>query len=149
MRDYAYTLIKNEMDSDFEDKCQAIAKKRRDRKVSISKYLPPYIHTPDEPDIGEAIKQQSDSGKSANQLGAAAASKVSPCRKRKVPSWQRGFLGSRKKRKRDRPVLSETPAEDQVGFGLLRVAFRNGTDQFVGSFNQQDKFSRIHLNESS
>lgn len=45
LRDYAYALIKNEMDSDFEDKCQDISKKRRDRKVSVSHYLPAYINT--------------------------------------------------------------------------------------------------------
>lgn len=34
------------MDSDFEDKCQEIAQKRRDRKESVTKYLPAYIHAP-------------------------------------------------------------------------------------------------------
>lgn len=46
LRDYAYTLIKNEMDTDFEDKCQEIASKRKERKASVTKYLPAYIHTP-------------------------------------------------------------------------------------------------------
>lgn len=34
------------MDTDFEDKCQEIASKRRERKASVTKYLPAYIHTP-------------------------------------------------------------------------------------------------------
>jgi hypothetical protein len=46
LRDYAYTLIKNEMDSDFEDKCQDISLKRQIRKASVQKYLPAYIQTP-------------------------------------------------------------------------------------------------------
>ncbi|CAG9853574.1 unnamed protein product [Phyllotreta striolata] len=45
LRDYAYTLIKTEMDTDFEDKCQEISHKRRQRKHCPSKYLPPYINT--------------------------------------------------------------------------------------------------------
>lgn len=111
LRDYAYTLIKNEMDSDFEEKCQTIAKTRKDRKVSISKYLPPYINTPDAPDLGDNTNKQNTSGKS--QLNATT-SKISPCRKRKISSWQRGFLSNRKRRKRERQVLGETAAEDQV-----------------------------------
>lgn len=112
------------MDSDFEEKCQAIAKKRKDRKVSVTKYLPQYIHTPDEPNAGEVLNKQSDSGKSGNQINVGAT-KISPCRKRKISSWQRGFLSSRKRRKRDRPVLSETAAEDQVVVlvGLFLVTY--------------------------
>lgn len=33
------------MDSDFEDRCQSIAKKRIDRKASVTQYLPAYITT--------------------------------------------------------------------------------------------------------
>lgn len=46
LRDYAYTLIKTEMDTDFEDKCQEISRKRRIRKHCPTQYLPPYINTP-------------------------------------------------------------------------------------------------------
>lgn len=46
LRDYAYTLIKTEMDTDFEDKCQDISRKRRLRKHCPTQYLPPYINTP-------------------------------------------------------------------------------------------------------
>lgn len=46
MRDYAYTLIKTEMDSDFEDKCQDIKKQRKQRKACTAKYLPSYMITP-------------------------------------------------------------------------------------------------------
>lgn len=113
------------MDSDFEDKCQSIAKRRKDRNVSVSKYLPPYINTPDAPNImmmggdaaaAPASSKQSDSGKSGNVTNnvAVTSTKVSPCRKRKISSWQRGFLSNRKKRKRERPVLSEAVEEDQV-----------------------------------
>lgn len=45
LRDYAHALIKNEMDSDFEDQCQKISKRRIDRKASVSQYLPAYINT--------------------------------------------------------------------------------------------------------
>lgn len=34
------------MDTDFEEKCQEISKKRKERKHCPTKYLPPYINTP-------------------------------------------------------------------------------------------------------
>lgn len=119
------------MDSDFEEKCQKISKMRKDRKVSVSKYLPPYINTPDM--VGHLTNNQQqqqqpqeDNGKiDGNLLDGATAtsggntvtpssSKISPCRKRKISSWQRGFLNSKKKRRRERANLSATITEDQV-----------------------------------
>lgn len=52
LRDYAFTLIKKEMDSDFEVKCQEISKKRKDRKACVSQYLPAYINTASQGKIG-------------------------------------------------------------------------------------------------
>ena len=40
LRDTAYALIKAEMDSDFEDRCRAIAQDRKKRKDSPSRYAP-------------------------------------------------------------------------------------------------------------
>lgn len=34
------------MDSDFEEKCQEISENRHKRKVCVSKYLPPFLQTP-------------------------------------------------------------------------------------------------------
>ncbi|RZB40407.1 Bromodomain and/or AAA domain containing protein, partial [Asbolus verrucosus] len=116
LRDYAYTLIKNEMDSDFEDKCQDIALKRQTRKASIQKYLPAYIQTPDninlntkqeepaEKATGDAEANStmtdaktSDKPKSDEKNDSSTTSRVSSSRKRKIPSWQRGYLKKRKK----------------------------------------------------
>lgn len=33
------------MDSDFEEKCQDISKKRKERKASVTQYLPPFLQT--------------------------------------------------------------------------------------------------------
>lgn len=55
--------------------------------------------------------------KNSNHVGINSTPnmKVSPCRKRKISSWQRGHVNNRKKRRKDRPVLSENAVEDQVG----------------------------------
>lgn len=110
------------MDSDFEEKCQSIAKRRKDRKVSVTKYLPPYINTPDAPNMLDTTSKQSDSGNVIN-TSTSTVSKVSPCRKRKISNWQRGFLSSRKKRKRERPVLCETIAGDQVILFIFNIYY--------------------------
>lgn len=34
------------MDSDFEEKCRDISKKRKERKASVTEYLPPFLQTP-------------------------------------------------------------------------------------------------------
>ncbi|KAK7872821.1 hypothetical protein R5R35_006699 [Gryllus longicercus] len=45
LRDTAYALIKAEMDSDFEDQCQNIAKARSKRAESPSRFAPDFVHT--------------------------------------------------------------------------------------------------------
>lgn len=99
------------MDSDFEEKCQEIAKKRRDRKVSVSKYLPPYINTP--LDDCESNTNKPSEEKSGNQVNAGT-SKSHSYRKRKIPSWQRGYLSNKKKRKREQVIGETTVTDDQV-----------------------------------
>ncbi|XP_018330905.1 ATPase family AAA domain-containing protein 2 [Agrilus planipennis] len=122
LRDYAHALIKNEMDSDFEDTCQEISKNRRMRKVSVTNYLPAYIQAP-----GIDTKVTSiDASDDKNEKHDISMNGVSSCmeqtspltklthsnRKRKAgSSWKRGIL--KKKKKKDRPVLSENPADDQ------------------------------------
>jgi hypothetical protein len=117
LRDYAYTLIKNEMDSDFEDKCQDISLKRQIRKASVQKYLPAYIQTPDHFFDGKPVEKtqeepeetnlaNQETNKSSEKLkveektdnGSAKVNNSS--RKRKIPSWQRGYLKKRKRNSR-------------------------------------------------
>ncbi|KAK4885527.1 hypothetical protein RN001_001798 [Aquatica leii] len=126
LRDYAHTLIKNEMDSDFEEKCQRIAKERMDRKVSVAQYLPAYITTAENsmnlleeketkesvqepapeprPDTENPVQEQNSNRKSLPLLSTTA-------RKRKY-SWQRGCL--KRKRKQERHFSNPNSSmEDQ------------------------------------
>ncbi|XP_050294665.1 ATPase family AAA domain-containing protein 2-like isoform X2 [Anthonomus grandis grandis] len=100
LRDYAYTLIKTEMDSDFEDKCKDIKQKRKKRKACVSKYLPPYIVTPDKHNLG--VAQQDDEPSTSDRIQSklnGERARISPVRKRRVPSWQRGFVKKPKRTK--------------------------------------------------
>lgn len=122
LRDHAYAMIKAEMDSDFEDQCRTIARKRRERKASTSQFLPDFIHTPDQKDTydrenadsqteekqGECIDEE------LSQKTEVTSARVSPHRRRKVPLWARGFLGPRKRKRSSRNVLSESQQQDEV-----------------------------------
>lgn len=134
LRDYAYTLIKNEMDSDFEEKCQEISKKRRERKACITKYLPPYIITPENMNLNKVDDDKTDvnkagatsngtvdssSTKTSNSQETAeektvvkeVVKRTSPTRKRKM-SWQKGFVKKKKKIKFVESVMS--PVREDV-----------------------------------
>jgi hypothetical protein len=45
LRDTAYTLIKAEMDSDFEEQCKEISRARKRRAESPSRFAPEFVHT--------------------------------------------------------------------------------------------------------
>ncbi|KAL1514100.1 hypothetical protein ABEB36_003418 [Hypothenemus hampei] len=98
LRDYAYTLIKTEMDSDFEDKCQDIKQHRKRRKACTSKYLPPYMITPDAGcnqmplDLKVTDEPSTDTAERSRQ-------RISPIRKRKIRfNWKHGYLGKKSKK---------------------------------------------------
>nr|XP_023012859.1 ATPase family AAA domain-containing protein 2-like [Leptinotarsa decemlineata] len=100
LRDYAYTLIKTEMDTDFEDKCQTISCNRKKRKHCPTKYLPPYIYTPEgqvdhESMLDTTLDEQQDK---LNEKSAEKFDSRTP-RKRKR-SWQKGQLLVKKKKKK-------------------------------------------------
>ncbi|XP_033610153.1 ATPase family AAA domain-containing protein 2 isoform X3 [Cryptotermes secundus] len=59
LRDTAYTLIKAEMDSDFEEQCKEISRARRQRAESPSRFAPEFVRTKPQasratPDEGQA-----------------------------------------------------------------------------------------------
>jgi len=45
LRDTAYTLIKAEMDSDFEEQCKEISRARKRRAESPSRFAPEFVRT--------------------------------------------------------------------------------------------------------
>ncbi|CAG9830242.1 unnamed protein product [Diabrotica balteata] len=96
LRDYAYTLIKTEMDTDFEDRCQEISQKRRQRKHCPLKYLPPYIYTPE---LMDEDVQNDPEGNAQPDLKGDGKVDSKSNRKRKKCRWQRGELGKNKKRR--------------------------------------------------
>lgn len=152
LRDYAFTLIKNEMDSDFEDKCQEIARKRKERKASVAQYLSPYLHTAASTRLGNNPSQQIttnvqnkvadhnsdtttkgcgvlDVCSASGSTGTASTSTNNShnsssvvsapttvttvmsagstnIRKRRIPSWQRGYVTNSKRRRQHRAQRS-------------------------------------------
>ncbi|KAF5301316.1 hypothetical protein FQA39_LY10714 [Lamprigera yunnana] len=127
LRDYAHTLIKNEMDSDFEDKCQKIAKHRVDRKACVSQYLPAYITTAENKGLTvteeKEVKEEnvenpvSETCQNSTNIEEQPTRKSYPLlsisvRKRKY-SWQHGYL--KKKKKRDKSLSANSSFEDQDG----------------------------------
>ncbi|KAG5890643.1 hypothetical protein JTB14_034932 [Gonioctena quinquepunctata] len=114
LRDYAYTLIKTEMDTDFEEKCQDISFKRQERKHCPTKYLPPYIYTP-EGEINHETKNDTSGNNQDLKFHQKSAEKYdtkSP--KKRKRSWQKGNLMIRKKKKRTTLDSSNLQAEDKA-----------------------------------
>ncbi|XP_072379827.1 ATPase family AAA domain-containing protein 2-like isoform X1 [Diabrotica undecimpunctata] len=107
LRDYAYTLIKTEMDTDFEDRCQEISQKRRKRKHCPLKYLPPYIYTPE---LMDEDVQNDPEGNAQPDLKDDGKVDSKSNRKRKKSRWQRGELGKNKKRR----TLDNSQNEDKA-----------------------------------
>ncbi|XP_064211854.1 ATPase family AAA domain-containing protein 2 isoform X3 [Tribolium castaneum] len=129
LRDYAYTLIKNEMDSDFEDKCQDIALKRQVRKASVQKYLPAYIQTPEDFNLVAKSEEPADKNteeteqtnpsqevkvpekpKTEEKLNESTSSttKLNTSKKRRSQnSWQRGYVKKRKRTSKTSECLQQ------------------------------------------
>ncbi|CAH0551689.1 unnamed protein product [Brassicogethes aeneus] len=117
LRDYAYTLIKSEMDTDFEDKCQGIATTRKFRKVCTTKFLPPYIKTPENQTLTEkekesAKKNNEENGDKSNEVLTPAQRAHSPNRKRRF-KWQKGFIQKPKRAKMTPEVNEKTSTGDE------------------------------------
>jgi hypothetical protein len=56
LRDTAYTLIKAEMDSDFEEQCKEISRARRQRAESPSRFAPEFVRT--KPEASQATADE-------------------------------------------------------------------------------------------
>ncbi|KAL3287427.1 hypothetical protein HHI36_001898 [Cryptolaemus montrouzieri] len=132
LRDYAYTLIKTEMDSDFEEKCQDIAKSRKGRQRKV-KHLPEYLVTPDIASCLDELEEK-DSEKTIvvnRKSEPCPISKVTPLRKRKAGSWQKGFVKSNKRKKKEKMSLDNEEEEK-------KAAERSSGDEFKENNPQLD-----------
>ncbi|XP_067006517.2 ATPase family AAA domain-containing protein 2 [Anabrus simplex] len=120
LRDTAYALIKTEMDSDFEQQCRVIARARRERAESPSRFAPEFVLTrplaPASKDDTGGARSQSvgplcNSGIKVigmeNSINSSVHHKPSwkyggeSClKKRRTTPWARGLLkhGSKKKK---------------------------------------------------
>ncbi|XP_063226724.1 ATPase family AAA domain-containing protein 2-like isoform X2 [Bacillus rossius redtenbacheri] len=131
LRDTAYTLIKAEMNSDFEEKCREISRSRKQRAVSPMRFAPEFLRTNMQtanlragnyqPVQTDASKQSSsepskDVDTSPNQPvenNAATSPGAKKCawrfgehyrtKRRKSSFWARGELGCKKKKPRAHP----------------------------------------------
>lgn len=138
LRDTAYTLIKAEMDSDFEEQCKGIAKARRERAESPSRFAPDFVQTKPEasaskentqPDNDKTLetsplsnsKNSSPNSVETNVIGSGGSpgliksnwrfSDSCLVKKRRRSAWSRGLLkhNGGKKKKLDRRLCSLSP----------------------------------------
>lgn len=116
LRDTAYALIKAEMDTDFEDRCQAISADRKKRKGSPSRYAPApeFIHTASSPCVkvqaanGNKEEISRVNGDLSSHSSVASHNGAPPSgRKRRPSSWSRGFIKSKTKKKKIEDPTSE------------------------------------------
>nr|CAD7574190.1 unnamed protein product [Timema californicum] len=141
LRDTAYTLIKAEMNSDFEEKCQEISRSRKKRSISPSRFAPEFLRTnilttsykgiamaqTDSPSKDPGMLPSKERGThslhQARINGSLSGVKKSgwkyngePCRtkKRKSSFWARGELGCRKKKVTPRRVVSISPENNSL-----------------------------------
>ncbi|XP_031352102.1 ATPase family AAA domain-containing protein 2-like isoform X3 [Photinus pyralis] len=120
LRDYAHALIKNEMDTDFEDKCQKISKERVSRKASVSQYLPAYIITAENKGLrpveadGEPQQVEECPPTTPVETPEKRSSPVmsGSVRKRKFQScWRNGYLAKKRKRREKTSVANDSTEE--------------------------------------
>ncbi|KAH1015165.1 hypothetical protein HUJ05_012934 [Dendroctonus ponderosae] len=104
LRDYAYTLIKTEMDSDFEDKCQDIKKQRKQRKACTAKYLPSYMITPNLQQLNLDIEEKGSveiGDVDSQDTPDRSRNTISRIKKRRIRcNWQNGYLKRKSKRQK-------------------------------------------------
>ena len=94
LRDTAYTLIKTEMDTDFEDKCRGIRDRRETRQAKATDTAPDFVYTQPLPSNGSSsngssIKVVNGEKTTPNSVGK---------KKRKRSAWARGMLQKPKKK---------------------------------------------------
>ncbi|XP_047120172.1 ATPase family AAA domain-containing protein 2-like [Schistocerca piceifrons] len=132
LRDTAYTLIKAQMDSDFEEQCKVIAKARRERAESPSRFAPEFVLTTNEQTSSKenspklASTPVKDSMTSTDTSGGNGSNEITgfpkshwkfnsdSClsKKRRRSAWSRGLLrhsSGKKKKHCVRHVLSLSP----------------------------------------
>lgn len=119
LRDTAYTLIKTEMDSDFEDKCRSIRTSRHKRKTTVTDLLiPDFVYTQPLPSNTIAASNNASNGgtSSSSNKSSISATPTSNGKKRKKRSlWSRGFLAKPKKKPHlDKSLDSKKDENEEV-----------------------------------
>ena len=119
LQDFCYALVKSEMDTDFEDECKDIVKRREKLSEELSK--------PDEEASGAAkntaaaVVAAADGTLNSNgALNQSAASSVTSSSRKKKPrkkasSWARGESRSRKRPRRDPISNGDVHADEEDG----------------------------------
>ena len=101
LRDNAYSLIKAELDSDFEDKCREISKNRKvlsaeDKLSENNECSKSDINVSNSHDkVDKSSKDVCNSSNSPLLNGRRSSS-----RKRKIPAWARGYVKKNPKKKK-------------------------------------------------
>ncbi|KAF2363130.1 Bromodomain [Trinorchestia longiramus] len=96
--DTAYTLIKTEMDSDFEDKCQSIREARKKRKTKVTHLVPEFVYTEPPPVHVSSNGTSPQNGNSSSSGDKAAAIRTPRKFKRRSSYWARGCIVKPKKK---------------------------------------------------
>ncbi|XP_047735925.1 ATPase family AAA domain-containing protein 2 isoform X2 [Hyalella azteca] len=111
--DTAHTLIKTEMDTDFEDECQKIRESRKKRKTQVSHLIPEFVYTDPPVPAQVAGNETSTNGSSSgNGDKSIIFQHPTPKRKKRRYKWSRGTLPALKKRISSDKSLESTKNEE-------------------------------------
>uniref|UniRef100_A0A8C4ULJ4 ATPase family AAA domain-containing protein 2 n=1 Tax=Falco tinnunculus TaxID=100819 RepID=A0A8C4ULJ4_FALTI len=103
LRDTAYAIVREEMDEDFEQRCEEIKESRKERGCSSSKNAPPFYHVMPKQNSLPECKKTDPKCTEKMKIPAAPVYSSTPCRndamskrKRRKHKWSSGIIAKRK-----------------------------------------------------
>ncbi|NXK06734.1 ATAD2 protein, partial [Herpetotheres cachinnans] len=99
LRDTAYAIVREEMDEDFEQRCEEIQESRKERGCSSSKNAPPYYHVMPKQNSVPGCKKTDPKCTEKTKIPAAPVDSSTPCsngKKRRKNKWSSGIATKRR-----------------------------------------------------
>merc|ERR1712129_590356 len=145
LQDFAYALIKADMDTDFEDNCKEIIERRKKLTKKLSK---PEERTAFDPNTNQIIPIKTDLA-SLNSASTSTSAKKSPIRKKRVRKsrWSSGFIAKPKAKPKDKDEDGEDKDEDK-GEDKDKDTSVNANDLEQDNAEDSDFDGEVSLNET-
>lgn len=151
LQDFAYALIKADMDTDFEDNCKEIIERRKKLTKKLSK---PEENLAFDPNTNKIVPIKTDLA-SLNSASASTSAKKSPIRKKRVRKsrWSSGFIAKPKAKPKpkekdeDEEKDEEDKGEDKEGDKDKDTSV-NANDLEQDNAEDSDFDGEVSLNET-